>query len=77
MARARIAVFVLALLVAEWPGAARAARHLAVKRGRPVSLDPEPAVRLVMHSLLVPRELRSCHGVASSVLRLCSLTSRL
>ena len=64
MARARIAVCVLALLIAEWPGAARAGRHLAHKRGRPVSLDPEPAVRLALDRTTLPVPKGSPWGLA-------------
>ncbi len=76
MARPRIAVCVLALLIAEWPGAAQARRHLAHKRGRPVSLDPEPAVRLLIHrtiASLSPRgvNLRPCHGAQRMRRQLC------
>jgi len=83
MARPRIAVCVLALLIAEWPGAAQARRHLAHKRGRPVGLDPEPAVRLQLHRTTLASPSRGvslglapppCTGVASSVFRLCSAT---
>ena len=67
MASTRIVICVLALLLAEWPGPARATRQLAVKRGRPVSLDPEPAVWLPIRRTPFPKfehQPRSRHAAS-------------
>ena len=58
MATARIAVFMLVLLLAGRCGAARATRHRKEKHQQPMTLDTEPAVRLP-HALQVSAPRRS------------------